>query len=85
MMISCHWFACIWWLVADFEMVESTDPNDPTGTLIYPEGSHCPHCDNSTEWDAGENQWVPPIWLKNSPDLDVKYWYAFYWGAGSTR
>lgn len=34
------------------------------------------------DWEAGENIWLPPLWLKNSHRLEHKYFFAFYWGAG---
>jgi len=33
-------------------------------------------------WYTGENNWRPPHWLKNEPDMATKYLHAFFWGAG---
>ena len=75
MIIACHWFGCIWWLVADWEMTPADGINiDSTGKPIYVEGV--------LHWEAGENLWLPPAWLKNSPAFGVKFCHAFYWGAG---
>lgn len=59
--LCCHWFGCVWWLISDFEM------GDPS---------------INSPWYAGHNNWHPPLWLKNDPDFALKYWHAFYWGAG---
>ena len=79
MIICCHWFGCIWWGVADWEMapgIESgIDINVGQGGLpVYVGGWQ--------EWEAGENTWLPPMWLKHSPRLELKFWHSFYWGAG---
>jgi len=59
--LTCHWFGCIWWLVSDLEMSDE---------------------ELASPWYAGENNWHPPIWLKRASPFDVKYWHAFFWGAG---
>ena len=35
-------------------------------------------------WYTGDaaNTWHPPMWLKLSTAFELKYWHAFYWGAG---
>ena len=33
-------------------------------------------------YSTSDNTWHPPLWLKYSGDLSLKYWHAFYWGAG---
>ena len=33
-------------------------------------------------WAAGYNNWHPPLWLKHNPDLGIKYFHSFFWGAG---
>ena len=53
-LISCHWFGCLWWLVSDWEMADSTVIG-PDGLPTYVAGFQ--------EWAAGENQWLPPLWL----------------------
>jgi len=60
--LTCHWFGCIWWLVSDLEMSSGVELASP--------------------WYTGENNWHPPIWLKRASPFDVKYWHAFFWGAG---
>ena len=32
--------------------------------------------------DGRINEWHPPPWIKYSNDLGLKYWHAFYFGAG---
>ena len=73
--LCCHWFGCIWWLVSDLEMMPSDAPPG-----YYTQGGKFYISEES--WESGENHWLPPLWLKRSPKFEVKYFHAFYWGAG---
>ena len=72
---SCHFFGCVWWFVSDLEMA----PPDAVTTLFasLPPGAGA----GMTEDDV-DNGWWPAPWLKHSGRLELKYFHAFYWGAG---
>ena len=72
---SCHFFGCVWWFVSDIEMA----PPDAVTTLFasLPPGAGA----GMTEDDV-DNGWWPAPWLKHSGRLELKYFHAFYWGAG---
>ena len=36
----------------------------------------------ASPWAAGDNNWHPPIWLRNERSFGVKYSHSFFWGAG---
>ena len=36
----------------------------------------------ASPWYAGANNWHPPHWLKYEASVTMKYFHAFFWGAG---
>ena len=70
---SCHFFGCVWWFVSDIEMA----PPDAVRRWSLPPGAGA----GMTEDDV-DNGWWPAPWLKHSGRLELKYFHAFYWGAG---
>ena len=78
MMLCCHWFGCVWWMVSEIEQADARD-------AAYEAGSGAPM---STYWcgevdgEQCDNFWQVPLWLKEREDFGVKYSHAFLWGAG---
>ena len=83
--LCCHWFGCIWWLVSDYELLALAEEEAllsaaGNGTHNTPGGASRHLI--SEEFVAGENTWMTPPWMKNSPDFGLQYSHAFFWGAG---
>ena len=36
----------------------------------------------SSPWYSGANAWHPARWLREEASLSMKYFHAFFWGAG---
>jgi len=70
MILCCHWFGCLWWLVSELETAETSGMGGLTDDELMGSGI------------SADNQWVVPSWLKEKSDFGIKYSHALLWGAG---
>lgn len=88
MVLVCHWFGCTWWLITYLEREYDADALLPQSMTTTPSqlsiASSGSSLSNSTFTvpDVPPNTWHPPEWVLYADNFALKYWHAFYWGAG---